>query len=660
MTSSDHGTISICIVGAGPRGISIVERIAANTSLSAGRTVHIFLYDEFEPGGGRIWSGSQPPYLLMNTLCADATHFTDESVNCEGPIAPGPNLYEWCHLVCSGDVSGVDDSVIAEASRMEPWSHPSRRLLGRYLEWCHRMDLTRLPPAVRVEFRRSQVVDVESHGGGYLVHTADGIDPLVCDSVILATGHSGLISSATEAANGSFASANSLFYGQPANPLDTDLTKVPARQKLIMRGLGMNFFDYVAMLTVGRGGRFHTGANGFEYLPSGHEPLMVVGSRRGVPYRAKGIFGSMTPTFSARYLTDRYLLHLEEREEQVDFKRDVWPRVVKDAALTYYSVLADVEPEEFSGSILQVRDGLDNHEWGDPTLEQILAEAVPRPAKRIDFEQLDRPLLAQEFDSYDSLLDWWRNDLVADYSEAERGGDSALKCASLVIGSGRAAVRRLARYGGIAGRSYARDVESWYRGYAGALASGPPAERIRELIALVDAGLIIPLGPEMLVERSAHHFVASSPALPGMKHLCEGLLEAHLPAVNLARTANPVLTALHRRGMARSFVIADARHGDFVSGALEVGRLPYEVVNSAGQPQRGLFATGVPLESIHWGTQLGPLAKTNSQFLRDSDALARAAVVHGLENSEQRTRIGSASPLGIAADGTAAPTRSYS
>ncbi|WP_354191361.1 hypothetical protein [Arthrobacter sp. UYCu712] len=84
-----------------------------------------------------------------------------------------------------------------------------------------------------------------------------------------------------------------------------------------------------------------------------------------------------------------------------------------------------------------------------------------------------------------------------------------------------------------------------------------------------------------------------------------------------------------RRGMARSYSIRDPQGGDFLSGAIEVGPSPYLVLDADGEAQPGFFATGVPLESVHWGTQLGPLAHTNSQFLRDSDAIAIAALAHG-------------------------------
>lgn len=621
--------LSIAIVGAGPRGISIVERLSANARSADGRRVLICLYDPYPPGGGRIWSGDQPQHLLMNTLCADATHFTDHSVICQGPVVEGPTLHDWCRQIERGELD-VDDSIRTEALTMKPWSHPSRKLLGRYLEWCHNKDVEELPEHVWLRFRQELVTDIERQDKGYLLRTDRDTVPEYFDCVILSSGHSDLVPKARDFEWMSHAGTKGLFYGRPTNPLDQELEAILPGERVILRGLGMNFFDYVSLLTVGRGGRFSDDGTGkLVYLPSGKEPIMVAGSRRGIPYRAKGIFDTMTPSFPRRYLTDEYLDELQAAGRQLDFMTDLWPRIAKDTALTYYNTLHIEKRHVFADSLDRINTALDNHAWGSRDLEGELAATVPDPVERLDIGKLDRPLANLSFDSYSEFLEYWRADLVQDYQEAAKGYGSAIKCASVALGAGRGAIRRLAPYGGFRGQSYARDIEGWYRGLGGSLASGPPARRILELIALVDAGLVRPIGPDMVVEPTANGFSASSPAIPGTRHECRGLLEAHLPPADFLRSANPLLRALSRRGLARSYLIPDPQGGDFVSGALDVGPSPYLVIDAQGEAQPGLFATGVPLESIHWGTQLGPLANTNSKFLRDCDAIAVAALAHG-------------------------------
>src|SRR5699024_2433131 len=107
---------------------------------------------------------------------------------------------------------------------------------------------------------------------------------------------------------------------RPGHPTEQDFDRVEPGQRLLVRGMGMSFFDAFSLLTAGRGGRFvpagtgqasgratgsATGnANGnwratgsastsghasgaLRYIPSGREPHLIVGSRRGVPYRSK-------------------------------------------------------------------------------------------------------------------------------------------------------------------------------------------------------------------------------------------------------------------------------------------------------------------------------------------------------------------------------------
>ena len=71
---------SIAIVGAGPRGISLVERLAAHlrtTPLHSPLRLHII--DDAPLGAGRIWDTEQTRTLCMNTLAGAVTLFTEPS-----------------------------------------------------------------------------------------------------------------------------------------------------------------------------------------------------------------------------------------------------------------------------------------------------------------------------------------------------------------------------------------------------------------------------------------------------------------------------------------------------------------------------------------------------------------------------------------------------
>ncbi len=120
----------------------------------------------------------------------------------------------------------------------------------------------------------------------------------------------------------------------------------------------MNFFDYMSLLTIGRGGKFTERQNTLTYHASGHEPLMWVGSSRGVPDRAKGLFGPHPPSCRAQFFDSQALNRLRAAPLGVDFMTDVWPLIAKDALWAYYDTLAQQQPEAFAQDPRHVLRGI--------------------------------------------------------------------------------------------------------------------------------------------------------------------------------------------------------------------------------------------------------------------------------------------------------------
>ena len=69
---------SIAIVGSGPRGMSVLERLAARLSQNKENEIEtdIYLIDNGFVGTGRVWSIKQSPYLLMNTIAQEISAFS--------------------------------------------------------------------------------------------------------------------------------------------------------------------------------------------------------------------------------------------------------------------------------------------------------------------------------------------------------------------------------------------------------------------------------------------------------------------------------------------------------------------------------------------------------------------------------------------------------
>ncbi len=258
------------IVGAGPRGTGILERLAANApELYAGPGLDIHLVDPHPPGGGRIWRQAQSPLLWMNSQAEDVTMFTDDTVTMAGPVREGPTLHEW--------------------ARLDGRTFPDRQLQGRYLRWVYERAVADLPPNVTVHHHPHRALRVGGPREGRQQVWLEGRPrPLLADLVILAVGHLDSELDAEQAELAAYAREHGLVHLPPDFTADSDLSALAPGAPVLVRGFGLAFVDLMVLLTEGRGGRYETGGpDGEVYVPSGREPVLYVGSRRGVPYHSK-------------------------------------------------------------------------------------------------------------------------------------------------------------------------------------------------------------------------------------------------------------------------------------------------------------------------------------------------------------------------------------
>src|SRR5690606_6350545 len=104
----------------------------------------------------------------------------------------------------------------------------------------------------------------------------------------------------------------------------------------------------------------------------------------------------------------------------------------------------------------------------------------------------------------------------------------------------RLQVGRLSGGGAFHGASLARDVLGWFDGDSLALASGPPADRVRLVLALIEAGIIELIGPQMVVEADPGEgvFRAASP-ITGRVATSRVLLETRMSKGQIPQTSDP-------------------------------------------------------------------------------------------------------------------------
>lgn len=574
--------VNVTIVGMGPRGISVIERLGA-----AGVTSRVVLHcvDSAQLGAGAVWKTDQTRTLCMNTLAGAVTLFTEPGASISGPVQPGPTMYEWIQelredgdsptyplydsypahaqaVAFSSDLPDLLASFEDELAITRPESNPSRALYGAYLQWCFEIALDRLPSNVEVIKHRTRAVSLTEVQGRDRVELADG-SVILSDATVLALGW--VTPSAT--AEETIFAAGSLPWVKPANPLEQDLSALPpasSGKKVLVRGMGMGFFDVLALSSIDRGGQFiadSTARGGLRYLPSGLEPALLVTSGRGYPFLPKSEYAGLPPVAS----TPAFDAVFEQLEgaDTICFLEEVYPSILHDA-------LAQ-DPE------------FDIDYWFNP-----LAGFTGNP---------------------DQLTAFIADSLANDIRQAEQAASSPLKNALWVISSVRKRVSMLG-----AGGRYSDQAEvSRFMKMGQMVGSGPPAFRSRQLLALVDAGLITFLGARPQITVQSDHWVVTSPTTEQIPVSGDVLVDAWMHTPNALRTDDPLLASLSPR--MRAFA---------GTGSPETDPATRLLVNPAGELDPRILLIGIPTGGQHPDTTISPMPGTDPLFLQETDKAAQS------------------------------------
>lgn len=172
------------------------------------------------------------------------------------------------------------------------------------------------------------------------------------------------------------------------------------------------------------------------------------------------------------------------------------------------------------------------------------------------------------------------------------------------------------------------------------LSIGPPVERVEELLALIEAGIVTIAGPDFAVDPDlSGSFSAYSPLIVDSRRSAKVLIEARLPENRAWTTADPLVEHLLDAGIAREHVLSQD-HMQHRTGSIDITGRPYQVIDRAGRAQPGMYAFGVPTEGVHWATAAGVRPGVGSVILNDADSIARSCleldVVHRTDNDSQQ------------------------
>lgn len=588
---------SIAIIGAGPRGVVALERLVAAVQEPGFRgslTVH--LIDPYVHSGGSVWRSDQTETLLMNTRTCDTTMYPDEST---APRFPIPASAQTFAQFCEADGFEIDDFA-------------PRRQHGRYITAVREQALADAAalPAIEIREYEGSVRDIERGDEDEQLLRIEPRDPaashigIAVDSVIFALGHLPTEVGIRARAFQDYAAAHDLAFAAPANPLDVDYKQFLGREKVAVQGMGLNFYDALGMIVEAAGGRFEaddTVPHGLRYVPGGQEPVLVVGSRTGMVYRPKPDTGPDLPKrHRPTVLTDEVIDELSSRLQGIDYEDDVLPLIFHE-----------------------LTDALASRGFTPPEFDDVEAELFPLGRRAVSTE-----------DAHARTVEVLRTATVRSMREPDGRWLALFRALTAV----KDQVNKLAERGAFSTGSYLRDIQGFLRNALASWTSGPPVIRGQQLLALVDAGLVEFTGPGMYIGKDVHSGRFLVHAGGTSAHLCDGLLMAHLPAVDLEAYTSPLIRSMVRRGDVVNARLATPQPDDApATGSIEVAERLFPVT-AAGDAVLDRFFLGVPVTAAQPGSAITAAPGAGAPLLRLAEqAVERLLVAEGHIDAREDT-----------------------
>lgn len=593
--------MKIGIIGAGPRGLSVAERLIMN----AEEKLEILLFDPF-PAGGTVWRTQQSDVLLMNSVAQQVTLFTDETCEIRGEIQLGPNLYQWSKTEAEAFIDSLmladRDRFLNEAVNLAPNDYCHRSFYGLYQKWFFQQ-LQQTGNIVHVE---AEVIGLTREP--LALQTSK--DHYLVDRVVIATGNYPNELTKEEQGFADYAKEHDLLYQPPSNAADSIFTEVSAGETVILRGLGLNFFDYVGLFSEARGGYFEASTTELIYHPSGQEPKIIAGSRSGMPYHARAVNQKhLGEIKEPQFLTDERLQQFKKNDPSN--ATVFFDLMKKEVELTYYQQLSEelalpVEKATFTAAFI------DNS-------ERALKEYQIPKKYWWDWEKAAEPAVDVAAADFEAFLAHY---MEKDIREARKGNLTGPFSTGVdTMKDLRDPVRYMLDHELFTATDYIKKMWGDFADLNEFLTIGPPIKRLRQLLALYRAGIVTFLAPDMKVELKNGRFVVFSQQLPERTESASVLIEARVPAPSAAHTKNPLIKSLLEQGLTTPHIVKAGKEV-LETGALMIQRGTNRLIAENGDILEDIYCYGIPVEGIDWLTASTNRPYTNERNLRQADHIA--------------------------------------
>jgi FAD-NAD(P)-binding len=617
--------LRIAIVGLGPWGVCALERVVttARHELPPGTDVAVHVIEPGTPGTG-VYDIKQPDYLVLNNPCGELSLYPFETEAyqpcyavglCEWAVARG---YRWVGDRCAIDPTGQP---------IEPHHFLPRRLMGEYLHWFYGALLDGAPPSVHIVHHPTAAVDlVARRDGSEEVRLANG-GTVVVDHVIVTSGHT---------AN---RDADGVGRDLDPYPVGSYVDTIPADATVAVSGMGLVAVDVVTALTLGRGGEFVDAGAGLRYRPSGREPLLQLFCRSGLPFTSKSVTGRdrsdvYKPVICTTEALERLSGRLNGRRRLVDVRKELLPLMFAEMDARYYAQIAYQEAHAAADGAA-VRERL-RAAWNEGRYNQELAQLAARfgsfDAEGLFFGHQPRYRGSDDYERfvYQSLADDLREAEVPD-------GASPVKSASEVFRIFRDAMRVVVELGGLTLDSYL-DFNADICSRIHRLVAGPPALRSRQMLALMDAGVVrMPYGPAParglavtdLAVTGPRTRISSTAFARSFADDVDLVIRGHIEEPRIAGSASQLLTRLYNRGRVSQF-----RYGDVAVGSVDLTADSHPI-DVEGRTQLRISMFGVLTEGVRHFTQYIPSPRSRMRAFED----VGASVTEILANASMSERI---------------------
>lgn len=584
----------ISIVGIGPRGLSLIERIIAHANQIPEVHFQLFLFDKSEFGPGCHWM-QQSDKHLMNTITSQITQFSISSETDLVDRFKGPDFEDW---ITEYAERNPELNIEIGGDKYHP-----RAYFGVYLQEAFQKLMQKIPSNIEVQVVKEYVTSANRNEDGTWNLIANGIAYQNFNFLFLTTGHN-------------MPKENLLKETIPESlienpfPIVEKLNHIQASSKVGIEGLGLTAFDLIAELTIGRGGKFVPAGeheqDGLKYIPSGSEPQIYAFSRSGLPLKAKpNNYKKFSYNPKVKYFTQEYAEQLCSQHE-IDFESQVLPLLIKEMEAVYNSV-------QLQNELLGIQN---------------------KSTNKFSWTSIKQPISESVLSSQSVFSDFILNHIKKDYEESCIGNvESPIKASCDVLRDLRERIAKVVDFGGLSGDSY-----KWFYNeflpLLKRLSVGPPKERIAQLIALIEVGILkIDFGPRAKCINQNNKWVVKSSIWPDYEVEVDYVIRARIPS-NLSIERNPLIDDLITRGFARIY-----SKGAFKASGIEVTK-SMNVVSKEGKILNNLWANGILTEGVRFYTFFLPRPGAPSRFEEDSEAAVKSMFAQVYSNQSVNCEFG--------------------